>query len=125
MTPSDRQRRAWARHWAEAVRGDDQSNDRRPVGLAVWAVARALGDPADADAIDDAIDLEALGVEPGDPGSVDELPSPPGGWADPWLPGLVDEQSLAGAANLFVIPRCAKNLSTQTASRRDSSRSEE
>lgn len=90
MRPSDRQRRTWARQWVEAVAGLGDTDPKRPVELAVAAVDRSLR--GDTDPFE--IDSTALAV----PASLDTLPAPPGGWANPWLPGVVNEQSVVGEA---------------------------
>ncbi|MEM7272079.1 MAG: N-6 DNA methylase [Actinomycetota bacterium] len=77
-------RRVWARALVEANRGLD------PLDLVAAVVAAS----AAAVARTGAADRELLGL------SGPDLPAdltPPGGWADPWLPGSVHEQAVSAA----------------------------
>ncbi len=85
--------RAWARELVSAATADDRvaPDPIDVVAAVVVAVARSL--PADS------IDLDRL-VDPSTMARADAivgpLPEPPGGWADPWLPGIVHEQAISG-----------------------------
>ncbi len=106
---TDRSRRAWARRVVTEI-GDRAEPGAAPpdplslVATVATTVARALPDPELALA---ALGPDAARVDAGadDGGSIDvvvpgsadgPLPEPPGGWADPWLPGLVHEQAVSG-----------------------------
>lgn len=84
MSTRARRLRSWCREIAGLGEGLD------PVRAVVLAVARAVPDPdAERIVLDEADRERAAGlIGVANAG----LPDPPGGWADPWLPGLVHEQ---------------------------------